>query len=185
MEEIWKDIEGYEGLYQVSNLGRVKSFYKHNGTTERILSTNRVGSNGYPQVILVKNGNKKGVAVHRLVAEAFLPNPLNLRYVGHKDETRTNNCVDNLEWTTQKDNNNMPKHIERIREKKVGIERPDMRGKKNTRARRVFCDGILFDTITDCAEYYKDEVTYCRIKSWLNGSRKTPQEWIDRGLRYA
>lgn len=94
MEEIWKDIKGYEGLYQVSNFGRVRSikFGK-----ERILKHSKT-QNGYLQVILYDNGRPRCFFVHRLVAEAFIPNPNNLTEVNHKDECKTNNRVNNLEW---------------------------------------------------------------------------------------
>ena len=94
MEEIWKDKKDYEGHYQVSNCGRVKSikFGK-----EKILKTN-VDKDGYLQVTLCKNNIKKVYKVQRLVAEAFIDNPDNLPQVNHKDEDKTNNNVDNLEW---------------------------------------------------------------------------------------
>ena len=113
MKEIWKDIEWAQG-YQVSNLGKVKSLERphksHHGTTyiqkERILKT-RLDPNGYEKVgILKKDGKQKQVMVHRLVAEAFIPNPDNLPQVNHKDENRSNNIVNNLEWCTAKYNQN-------------------------------------------------------------------------------
>lgn len=104
MEEVWKDIVGYEGLYQVSNIGRVKSLdhYASNGV-KIILYSGRVlkqtkNKNGYYSVMFSKNSETKRKYVHRLVAEAFIENPNNLNEVNHKDESRTNNCVDNLEW---------------------------------------------------------------------------------------
>lgn len=102
-KEIWKDIEGYEGLYQVSNLGRVKSFPR-NGTIkeERILKPNKVG--GYLQVALQNHKNRKYKKVHRLVAETFIPNLENKREVNHIDGDKTNNCVENLEWVTTSEN---------------------------------------------------------------------------------
>ena len=100
MEEIWRDIDGYEGLYQVSNKGRVKSL-KYG--KERIL---RPGwkTGGYLFVILCKNGNQSKQRIHRLVAQAFIPNPNNKPQVNHLDENKKNNCVDNLEWATAKEN---------------------------------------------------------------------------------
>ena len=125
MEEIWKDIEGYEGLYQVSNLGRVKSLsrlvdkgkYGTIYTKERILKNQKVNVN-YLFVILSKDGKHKNMTVHRLMAKAFLPNPDNLSDVNHKDENPSNNFIyvnkdgsvdyekSNLEWCTHKYNCN-------------------------------------------------------------------------------
>lgn len=107
-QEIWKDITGYEGLYQVSNLGRVKSF-----KTQHILSP-CIGSTGYWMVSLSKCGKTKTWKIHRLVAIAFIPNPNNRKEVGHKDENPLNSCVDNLEWVTTKENCNMPLHKRRL-----------------------------------------------------------------------
>lgn len=92
--EIWRDIKGYDGLYQVSNEGRIKSIKKR-----KILSL-FANHKGYLQTCLYKNGEKKGFLVHRLVAEAFIQNPQNLTQVNHKDENKTNNSVENLEWCT-------------------------------------------------------------------------------------
>ena len=110
MEEIWKDIKDYEGLYQVSNFGKVKSikFGK-----ERILKpvTDR---HGYLLVSLWKNNKQKTYKVHRLVAEAFIPNLYNLPQVNHKDENPLNNNVNNLAWCNSKYNCNFGTRIERI-----------------------------------------------------------------------
>lgn len=104
MNEIWKDIIGYEGLYQVSNLGNIKSL-GNGGThkTERILSQ-KITRFGYKTVILHKNGVRKDCRVHRLVAYAFLPNDDDTLVVNHKDGDKCNNRVENLEWCTQSDN---------------------------------------------------------------------------------
>ena len=102
-EENWKDIEGYEGLYQVSDKGRVKSLnYNHTGK-EKIMKL-KTTKKGYLSIALHKYGKQEYLRVHRLVAQAFIPNPDNLPQVNHKDEDKTNNCVENLEWCTAKYN---------------------------------------------------------------------------------
>ena len=96
--EEFRDIPGYEGMYEVSNLGRIR----RNG---KILKPSK--SNwGYLKLVLFKNGTRKTVLVHRLVAYAFIPNPQNLPQINHKDEDKTNNSVDNLEWCDNKYNAN-------------------------------------------------------------------------------
>lgn len=118
MEEIWKDIKGFEGLYQVSNLGRVRSLDRiilkpHPRNTSmqmRCLYKGRVlkpgtNSNGYWYVELHDNsGNIYWNSIHRLVASTFIPNPNNLPEVNHIDENRKNNRADNLEWVTKSQN---------------------------------------------------------------------------------
>ena len=110
--EHWKAISGYEGLYEVSDLGRVKSL-KYG--KERILKPGS-GGDGYLNVALCKDGHVKGKLIHRLVAEAFIPNPNNLETINHKDEVKTNNTVSNLEWMSQRDNNNYGTRNKRARE---------------------------------------------------------------------
>lgn len=115
MNEIWKDIDDYEGHYQVSNLGNVKSlkFGK-----EKILKPHDNGI-GYLQVKLCKNGQKEQPLVHQLVAQAFIPNPQNLPEVNHKDENKTNNSVENLEWVSSKENTNFGTRNLRVAEKLI------------------------------------------------------------------
>ena len=115
MQEIPKDIDGYEGYYQVSNLGRVRSvdrkveYKRHKNKTGMQVRKSKIKSlcktkNGYLRIILSKKGKHKMLFVHRLVAQAFLPNPNNLREVNHIDCNKENNCVDNLEWVSSKEN---------------------------------------------------------------------------------
>lgn len=143
--EIWKDIEGYEGLYQVSNKGRVKSLnYKRTGK-EGILSSSPTSS-GYLIVNLCKNKKQKPFYIHRLVAKAFLPNPNNLPQVNHKDENKENNTVYNLEWCTAKYNNNYGTHNERS-----SISRKGKKHKKPKLKKQILCieTGEIFDTSQD------------------------------------
>ena len=109
MDEIWHDIEGYEGLYQISNKGRVKSLYKG---SERILRPGIDGS-GYMFVCLCYDNVRKYFKLHRLIAQAFIPNPENKPQVNHLDECKINNTLENLEWTTAKENINFGTHNER------------------------------------------------------------------------
>lgn len=107
MIETWKDIPKYEGLYQVSNMGRIKSLKRKtlNGKClyDKILN-NRINHNGYLMIFLSKNKKIKGYRIHRLVAQAFIPNPDNLPQVNHIDKNKTNNRINNLEWCTAKYN---------------------------------------------------------------------------------
>ena len=115
-KEIWKDIEGYEGYYMVSNLGNVKSL-NYNGTDkEGILKPYDMGYD-YLYVKLYKDGKKKWYRIHRLVATAFCENPHEFKEVNHIDEDRTNNCADNLEWCSREYNNNYGTRNQRVAEK--------------------------------------------------------------------
>lgn len=111
--EIWRDVVGYEGLYQVSNFGRVKSLKNNKTKKEKILKP-IINSSLYLQVDLCKNKTIKRFLVHRLVANAFLPNPTNLPCVNHIDECSTNNVVTNIEWCSYKYNDNFGTRNERI-----------------------------------------------------------------------
>ena len=112
MEEIWRDIKGYKGLYQVSNTGRVKSLERtvwnnkgyYKTVPERILKGRKTRV-GYLRVQLYKNNKAKNCYVHRLVAQAFLENIDNLPEVNHIDENKQNNCIENLEWCSHSYNN--------------------------------------------------------------------------------
>lgn len=113
--EIWKDIKGFEGLYQISNFGRVKRLPKkvfNAGllnkskcfVSKEIIIKNATISKGYQGVTLTKEKKRYPKKVHRLVAEAFIPNANNKPQVNHIDCNKKNNCVDNLEWCTNSEN---------------------------------------------------------------------------------
>ena len=108
-EEVWKDIAGYEGIYKVSNLGNIKSFRKNKETVLKPYTT----SQGYKQARLFKDGKSKGFFVHRLVAQAFLPNPENLPCINHKNEVKDDNRLENLEWCSYKYNSNQQRQPQR------------------------------------------------------------------------
>ena len=109
IKEIWKDKKDYEGHYQVSNFGRVKSIK----FGKEIIMNLIPNSSGYLLVNLCKDGKVKKFTVHRLVAEAFIDNPYNLPQVNHRDENKLNNNVDNLEWCTNEYNINYGTRTER------------------------------------------------------------------------
>lgn len=98
--EIWKDISGYDGKYQISNLSRIKSLISGN---EKILST-YLNYSGYERCSLGWGKNKKSHSIHRLVAIAFIPNPENKPCVNHINRNRSDNSIENLEWVTHKEN---------------------------------------------------------------------------------
>lgn len=119
--EIWKDIKGFEGYYQVSDNGNVRSVTRHDGVHERIgqLIKPVLKYNGYLQVGLTKHSKRKHISIHRLVAINFIDNPENKPQVNHIDCNKQNNNINNLEWVTSKENlyhakinglrNNIPK----------------------------------------------------------------------------
>lgn len=126
-EEIWKDILGYEGLYQVSTLGRVRSVDRAIYQQDRIvnykgvLMTPYIMKNGYAAIRLSKNGKKHNYLIHRLVAMSFVKNANNEMYVNHIDENKTNNNAENLEWCSHKYNVNYGTSTMR-RAKKMGTK---------------------------------------------------------------
>lgn len=112
IEEIWRDIKGFEGLYQISNLGRLKSvqriILRGNGrpiTINERIRKSKVQDVGYLKTSLCKDGIHSSHRIHRLIAEAFIENPAQKRTINHKDGDKLNNSIDNLEWATHSENN--------------------------------------------------------------------------------
>ena len=124
-DELWMPVAGYEGKYIVSNRGRVMSLPRMRSGKSgaptpmcgRVLKQS-LDHDGYRKVCLRSGAQPRNHSVHRLVAEAFIPNPSNLPCVNHKDEDKTNNSVDNLEWCTVSYNNSYGSRLDRIRAKK-------------------------------------------------------------------
>lgn len=136
MKEVWKKIKGYEGMYEVSNLGRVKSFQRKK-REGRQLSPHDNG--GYLFVTLSQNGFSKVCSVHRLVAIAFIPNPKNKPQINHKNFQTGDNYTDNLEWCTASEN----------------IQHSLKYGKKGKRVRQILNGQIIrvFKSITLAAVF--------------------------------
>lgn len=163
MIEIWKPVVGYEGLYEVSNLGRVKSLNYRRTGKEGILSQGKC-KNGYSIVGLYKNEKRKPYYVHRLVAEAFIPNPENLPEVNHiidDFEHRSDNRVENLEWCTVEYNNTYNDRHKRAGNKIKG----KYIGDKSPRAKKVKCitTGEIFEAVREAGRKYNiDATSICR-----------------------
>lgn len=192
MEEIWKPIEGYEGVYEVSNMGNIKALHRTvircDGVKMPVCKnahiTPRINKDGYLVVRLSKDGKRKQYFVHRLVAQSFIENNNNLPEVNHIDIDRTNNCVNNLEWCTHKENvqyaidlgnhyctkdltgaNNPNYHNKTLKEKyhnnpDLAIKLLSRSGRQNGRATSVkifFENGDIknFDWIGECAEWLR------------------------------
>lgn len=122
MKEIWKDIKGYEGLYQISNLGNVKSMDRliscKNNTTKLCKGTVlKPHKNNYLFVRLYNNSIPETKYIHKLIADAFIPNPNNFPEINHKDENKLNNSIDNLEWCTVSYNNSYGNRTQKTRKR--------------------------------------------------------------------
>lgn len=208
MQEIWKDIDGYIGYYQVSNLGRVKSLDRVTSDGKfrkgKILKQT-ICASGYYVVELCKNNCEKQYRVNILVAQTFVTNddPINKTQVGHKDETKTNNHADNLEWVTPRENCNMPLRKQRISNSLTGKQLSDehksnlskshigyqpkaetkdkCREAMRDRFIPVICDGIIFECMEDCAKHYN--INSCTLSLYLSGKYPMPKKWIDKGLQ--
>lgn len=181
-KQIWKDIEGYEGKYQVSNTGKVRSLnYRGNTGKTKVLKQD-TKDNGYKIIDLYKNGKRKDYLVHRLVALAFIPNPLNLPQVNHIDEDKTNNAVWNLEWCTPEYNLNYGTHNEKM---SVTIRESQIRkGKNNPNAKPILMftlNGVFikrFECCIDANEYLGKPKHYGNIRKCARGEIKTAYGYI-------
>lgn len=181
MQEIWKNVteQEFANLYQVSNMGRVRSLdrIRPDGSfcKGKILKPRLNGSSYYYVTLSYGTNCQKRRYVHRLVALAFVENPLNKPQVSHKDENCLNNCALNLEWATAKENSNMP-----LRKKRQKIIQKQV-AKHN--GIKVVCENKEFISITACAKYYG--INSNVMSKWLTGKRKMPKNFIEKGLKYA
>ena len=143
-EEIWKDVVGFEGLYKVSNKGRVLG-------SRKILSSSSNGT-GYQKVALFLGKKCCMRYVHRLVAQAFILNPENKPQVNHKDRNKSNNCVENLEWLTEKENF---RHALLNGHKTLGEYCWKRTKECNSKPVRCVETGEIFNSLTDAANKHK------------------------------
>lgn len=178
--EVWKDVKGYEGLYKVSNTGKVKSFQRNR---EKFLS-DKYYENGYLRASLSKNKEKKKVLIHRLVAETFIPNPENKPEVNHIDGNKKNNNASNLEWCTRCEN---VKHAwetglnENQREKlrnmnPLKARKYEFAEKRKKPIIQMDLDNnfiIEFNSAQEATKYYGIKELYKHISACCVGRRKT------------
>lgn len=150
-EEIWKPIEGYEGRYEISNLGRVKSFYRE----ETILKPT-TSFNGYYRLSIRINKTRKTIKVHRLVAKAFIPNPNNYPQVNHIDGNKKNNNLNNLEWCNSKMN---IRHAYEI-------------GLKKRKVILILKNGIIMDCVSGTNAMKEKGYVCRRVYECLSGKMK-------------
>lgn len=155
MEEIWKDIKGYENLYQISSMGRVKSLSNSLTKKEKIRKL-RTTSKGYELVKLNKNGSVKTYQVHRLVAEAFIPNSENKPHVDHINTNRSDNRVENLRWSTPKENVNNPLTIQKMKTSQLGI--------KHWKAKPI----IQYSMNGDIVDIWESSMMIEKANGWCN-----------------
>lgn len=180
--EVWKDILGYEGLYQVSNMGRVKSFNYRNTKKTSILKQS-INQDGYLRPTLKKNYKSKGFLVHRLVGFAFIPNPENKETINHKNEIKTDNRVENLEWMTRTENNNYGTRNERVHQKcrEKNTYLIGALASKEVRKRGILQFDLRhnfireYDCIEDVKKYKFDPAHLCKC---AQGQRKTHGGYI-------
>ena len=178
--ETWLPVKGYEGLYEVSNIGRVKSLYKATRIIDKqdSILRQKVDTRGYFRVNLHKNGKCKAELVSRLVANSFIDNPENLPHVGHWNDDKTNNTVENLYWTDPKENNHhngkysrfVQEHNNKIRQIAEKLSVPVVG--------TSIADGskITFDSMQMAKQYGFDQ---SKISMCINGKRK-----MHRGYRW-
>lgn len=162
--EIWKPIEGYEGLYEVSSYGNVRSLDREvnqsNGSIGHYRGKQLKGeydNKGYKRFRLSKNNKSRKIFAHRLVANAFIPNPFNKPFVNHIDETHDNNKVENLEWCTYVENMNhgtIRKRLSNIKKKKI----------------KCITDGRKFESVNEASLFYN--IPRRSISNVLTGARK-------------
>lgn len=168
MREIWKDVLGYEGLYQVSNLGRVKSLNHYKAKIKKATAD----ENGYLRIRLSKKSLQKSFRVHRLVAKAFIPNPDNLPQVNHINEIKDDNRVENLEWCTH--DYNVSYGTLPVRQSQKQLNDP----KKSKPVYQYTLDGVLVRVWPSAAEAGRNGFSQGHVAACCRGERKSHKGFI-------
>lgn len=179
MEESWRPVKDWEGLYEVSSLGRVRS------VRADIILKLAPGRNGYPCVYFCGNGKRKCASVHRLVATAFVPNPHQKPFVNHMDETKTNNAAYNLDWVTHKENCNWGTAVAR-REAKIDHKAINSKTDQTNRIKAcskpvgLFEDGKLVKVWSSGAECFRETgIPRSTISHTTTGRTRHPISGLD------
>lgn len=174
MEEVWKDIKGFEGVYQVSSLGRVRSLIDSHGNARKEPKLRRLSYNkdGYAKIRLMHGDADVTARIHRLVAEAFIPNPENLETVNHKNGDKTDNRIENLEWADRS--------YQMIHAYEHGLKKP-MSGTKNHWARLTEDDVRAIRA--EYVPYSREHSTVALGKKY--GLTNTTIGRVVRGMGYA
>lgn len=182
MKEIWNDIKGYEGLYQVSNFGNIKSLYGWNAGSKKYFKRNlimkpKISNTGYYNIVLHKNKLSKTYNVHRLVAETFIPNIENKETVNHKDGNKLNNCINNLEWATRSEN--------QLHAYNIGLQKPNKtmlnkKGKLNPLSKKVIQYDLNGNFIKEYSSYTEatQQTNINHIGDCCNGKIKRAGKYI-------
>lgn len=175
MEEEWRDIEEFKGLYQVSNFGRVKSLERYSIQghliDEKIIKP-YPNNSGYLDVSLYIDGKRYHRKIHRLVAEAFIPNPEHLNEVDHIDTDKNNNIVTNLRWVTHSENHLNPLTVQLKSKNLKGIKWPEERCEKLRKKVCVFKDGVFIHKFNSYKELDEKSKEVIGIKLWSIYARK-------------
>ncbi len=176
MVEVWKDIVGYEGKYQVSNMGRVKSLVDNNGKPREKILKQKINNYGYHRIGLYKDRKQKWYQVHRLVALAFVDGYEEGLVVNHIDECKDNNVWTNLEWVTTTYNNTYNDRHKRASEKLKGRPKTEEHKKKlsESKGKKVICveTGEVFESLTKAEKFAKASRSAIAQAIKRNGSCK-------------
>ena len=183
MEEEWRDIIGFEGLYQISNMGNVRSLPRLSSQNhmvgEKILKPHPNNS-GYLDVSMYKDTKRYHKKIHRMVAEAFIPNPDNLPEVDHIDADKTNNCVNNLRWVSHSENHRNPLTLQLKSEVMKGRSKSQEAIKKISKKINVIKDGSILHTFESYRDLDDNSQNVVGVKLWnvyarqvINGVRES------------